>query len=169
MLAMRVDILLVLISWRKHPITVVWHRFCVAINIQSQPLRTCYLFAVVSLGWWLFSPLRGWFFIRCHAVLMQPRAFYAIGLGGTAAGCTSANACRARDSPTTVVSNVIASCRDSLVACWMEAMTRTLPVATCLHRINQTIHSPFRIQSVSGWQPRGKSLAFLITCPEFHC
>ena len=68
MLAMRVDILLVLISWRKHPITVVWHGFYVKIDIQSQALRTCYLFAVVSLGWRLFSPLRAWFFIRCHAV-----------------------------------------------------------------------------------------------------
>ena len=34
-----------------------------------------------------------------------------------------------------VVCNVIASCRDSLVAYWMKAVTMTLPVATYLHSV----------------------------------
>ena len=45
-----------------------------------------------------------------------------------------------------VVSYVIASWRDSLVAYWMKAMTQTRPVATYLHTINLSKHSPFCTQ-----------------------
>ena len=41
-----------------------------------------------------------------------------------------------------VVCSIISSCRDSVVSYWMKAMTQTLPVATHLHRIIQTKHSP---------------------------
>ena len=40
-----------------------------------------------------------------------------------------------------VVSDVIASCRDSFVDDWIKAMTQTLPLATHLHTINPTKHS----------------------------
>ena len=43
-----------------------------------------------------------------------------------------------------VVSNVIASCRDSLVPYWMEAMTQTPAVAKYLHTINLIKYSFLR-------------------------
>ena len=49
-----------------------------------------------------------------------------------------------------VVSNVIANCRDSLVAYWKKAMTQTLPVATYLHTINPIKHSHFCTQCDQG-------------------
>ena len=67
-----------------------------------------------------------------------------------------------------VVSNVIASCRDSLVAYWMKAMTRTLPVATYLHTINPIKHSPLCTQCDQGGSQKESLSHFLSTCPKFH-
>ena len=55
-----------------------------------------------------------------------------------------------------VVCNVIASCRDSLVAYWMKAMTQTLPVVTYLHTINPLKHSPFCTQCDQGGSQKEK-------------
>ena len=68
----------VLYSWSKRRLTVAQYGFYVKINIRSQQLRTCHLFVVVSLGWWLFSPLGAWFFLPYYAgrirvgILNQP-------------------------------------------------------------------------------------------------
>ena len=67
-----------------------------------------------------------------------------------------------------VVRNVIASCRDSLVAYWMKAVTQTLPVATYLHTINPTKHSPFCTQCDQGGSQKESLSHFLSTCPKFH-
>ena len=67
-----------------------------------------------------------------------------------------------------VVRNVIASCRDSLVAYWMKAVTRTLPVATYLHTINPIKHSPFCTQCDQGGSQKESLSHFLSTCPKFH-
>ena len=70
---------------------------------------------------------------------MQPRAFYAIGLGS-----------RMHDS--------------QRVQGWMEAMSLRLSVATCLHRINQTKRSPFCTQCVSRSLAFSQFLSWISPC-----
>ena len=64
--------------------------------------------------------------------------------------------------------NVITSCRDSLVAHWLKAVTRTLPVATYLHTINSIKHSPFCTQCYQGGSHKESLSHFLSTFPKFH-
>ena len=63
---------------------------------------------------------------------------------------------------------MIASCRDSLVAYWMKAMTRTLPVATYLYTINPIKHSPCCTQCDQGASQKESLSHFLSACPKFH-
>ena len=65
-----------------------------------------------------------------------------------------------------MVSNIIASCRDSLVSYWIKAMTWTLPVATCLHTINLMKHSPFCTQCDQGGNQKESLSYFLSICPH---
>ena len=68
-----------------------------------------------------------------------------------------------------VVSNVIASCRDPLVAYWMKEMTWTLPVAaTYLNTINPIKHPPFCTQCDEGGCLKESLSHFLSASLKFH-
>ena len=64
-----------------------------------------------------------------------------------------------------VVRSIFSSCRDSVVSYWMKAMTQTLPVATYLHRINQTKHSPCCTHCSQDGSQKERLSHFFSICP----
>ena len=70
-------------STSSNSVLRIWYN--VRIITWSPRLRTCYLFAVISLGWWPFFPWRAWFYIPCHAgrsrvgILYLPDSFLNYG------------------------------------------------------------------------------------------
>ena len=67
-----------------------------------------------------------------------------------------------------VVHGITSSCLDSVVSYWMKAMTQTLPVATHVHRINPTKHSPCCIHCSYDGSQKENLPHFLSICPKLH-